>query len=226
MTETRVLIVVNNDEAAVAYGLALSEIGVTYDIASSFGEMSDLVVRNAYNGLILDILTLIRCSKEDKVLAYDCINLFPVLRVKWEAKYKKIKLSPLEQTSCPDAESAFRFFVDNRCRSFPARSLRGHKRRQLNLNVLVSPDGSFAPESTLRTFTLNISDGGAFIHSMQSFEPGKTLWLRFLEFADQAPISATVRWSVGWGESRCIPGVGVMFESVTEHQQQEIQRTL
>lgn len=224
MADIKVLIVVNNEEAAVAYSLALSEIGVAYDIVPTFGEMSELAIRNAYNGLVVDILTLVRCSKEDKVIAYECINLFPVLRVKWEAKHKQIKLSPLEQTFCPDAESALRFFIDNRCSSFPARSLRRHQRKQVNLNLLVSLDGSFALETTHKTFTLNISDGGAFIHSMQSFEPGQILWLRFLELADQAPIAARVCWSLSWGESRCIPGVGVMFDIISEHQQQEIQR--
>jgi hypothetical protein len=226
MADTKILIVVNDVEAGKAYAQALSEIGVAYDLALSFDKMSDMAIEHAYNGLIIDILTLVRCSKEEKVIAYDCINLYPVLRVKWETRQKKIELSPLEQTFSPDAELALRFFIETRCSSFAARRLRRYKRKQINLNVLLSPDGRFSAENTSKTFTVNISLGGILLHTMQTFEEDKTLWLRFLEFTDQAPIAATVRWSLEWGEARCIPGVGLKFERLSEGQERDIQRIL
>ena len=226
MSDVKVLIVVSDEEARDAYSRALSEIGVEYDIAPSFEKMSGMAVETAYNGLIIDILTLVRCSKEEKIIAYDCINLYPVLRVKWETKEKRIMLSSLEQTFSPDADSALSFFIKSRCRSFPARSLRRHKRKQIYLNVLASPDGEFLAHNTFKAFTVNLSSGGIFLHTMQNFEEGKTLWLRFLELGDLVPIAATVRWSIPWGESRCIPGIGMKFEQLTEGQEKEIQRIL
>ena len=220
MADTKVLIVVKDIEAGRAYADELSRIGVSYDIASSFDEMSSLAMGNAYNGLMIDILTLVRSSKEEKVVAYECFNLYPVLRVKWENKKKKICLSPLEQTFSPDTISALQFFVENRCRPFPARSLRRHLRKNYNFNVLLSPDGLFSEQNTIKSFTLNISRSGAFLHTLQVFEPGQTVWLRFVEFADLEPIAAMVRWTLEWGVTRCIPGMGVSFEQLSEAQEE------
>ncbi len=220
MTDTKILIVAKETEAGQAYVEALNRIGVAYDIAASFDEMSSLAMENAYNGLLIDILTLVRSSKEEKIFAYECINLYPVLRVKWEHKRKKISLSPLEQTFSPDTESALRLFVENRCRPFAARSLRRHCRKSYHLNVLLSTDADFPEQETMKSFTLNISRAGVFLHSLRAFEPEQTVWLRFVEYPDLEPIAAKVRWTLEWGQSRSIPGIGLRFERLSEAQVQ------
>jgi hypothetical protein len=222
MPDTKILIVVKDIEAGQAYAEALSDIGVAYDIAASISEMSCLAIENAYNGLLVDILTLVRSSKEEKVVAYECINLYPVLRVKWENKKKKINLSPLEQAFSPDAASTLQLFIESRCRPFPARPLRRHPRKNYNHNVLLSPDGTFSEQNTRKTFSLNISREGIFLHTPEPFAAGSTVWLRFVEYADQAPIAATVRWSLEWGLSRSIPGIGLKFEGLSEAQAQVV----
>lgn len=224
MAETRVLIVVNDVEAGEAYRLAFLEIGAACDVAPSFTKMADMAIESPYNGLVIDILTLVRCSKEEKAIAYECINLFPVLRVKWDKKRKQINLSPLEQTFSPDAASVLRFFIESRCSAFPSRSLRRDKRKQLTLNVLLSTEEAFPEAGTARSFTLSVSIGGAFVHTMDTFLEGERLWLRFLELADPTPIPVTVRWSLEWGVSRSIPGIGVKFETLTERQRKELER--
>lgn len=226
MPDTRILIVVKDAEAGEAYTQALAGIGVSSDVAGSFEEMSAMAIRNRYNGFLVDILTLVRCSKDEKVIAYEVINLFPVLRVKWEPRHKKIKLSPLEQSFSPDTDSALRFFVEQRCKSFPARSLRRHQRRQVNLNLLYSLDPEFAEGSAHRSFTVNVGAGGVYLHAMHDFKEGDKLYLRFVEFPDQTPIPATVRWSQPWGETRCIPGVGIIFDALTAKQEKTLHRIL
>jgi len=226
MADTKILIVAKDSEPGHAYADALSGIGVACDIASSFNEMLAMAIETAYNGLVIDILTLVRSSKEEKIIAYECVNLYPVLRVKWETKTKTINLSPLEQSFSPNTESALEFFVENRCRSFPARSLRRHSRKNFNLNVLLSPDGLFSEQNTLKTFTVNISRGGVFLHTPQDLEQGRIVWLRFVEFSEQTPIVATVCWSFKWGQSRSIPGVGLKFDILSEAQENEIKAIL
>ena len=226
MTDTKILVVVKDTEAGDAYVNALSDIGVVCDVARSFQQMSEMAVENAYNGFLIDILTLVRCSKEEKAIAYECINLFPVLRVKWEPRHKKIKLSPLEQSFSPDSDTALRFFIETRCKSFPARSLRRHNRKTINLNLLFCTGDAFSEEQSHRSFTINLSVGGVFLHTMRPLEKGERIWLRFLELADQAPIEASVRWSQQWGVTRCIPGAGLQFERLTEMQAREIRRML
>jgi hypothetical protein len=222
MSKTRILIIANNADAGQAYAEALRLIDVAYDIADSFAEMSSLAIENSYNGLLVDILTLVRSSKEEKVIAYECFNLYPVMRVKWDLKKKQINLSPLEQAFSPDTASALKFFVESRCYPFTARPLRRYNRKNYNLSVLLSCDGSFTEEDSLKTFSLNISRGGIFLHVTQQFAVGQSVWLRFAEFADLAAVQATVRWSLEWGLSRGIPGVGLKFEQLSEIQEQLI----
>lgn len=222
MAETNVLIVAGDAEAGKAYAQAISDIGVGYDVATSFHQMADMATTTAYNGLIVDILTLVRSPKEEKAIAYDSINIYPVLRVKWDKREKKINLSPVEEISSSDAEVVLRAFIESRCTPLRPRRLRRHKRKELNLNLLVCTDEDFAPEKTIKTFTVTVSEGGVFLHSMQSFQANQRLWLRFIDFADQTPIPATVRWSLEWGKSRNIPGVGVKFEKLTVDQEREL----
>jgi Tfp pilus assembly protein PilZ len=92
--------------------------------------------------------------------------------------------------------------------------------------VLFSPDRTLPPETSYKAFTVNLSLGGVFLHTMETFEEGTTLWLRFLELADQTPIAATARWSLEWGEARCIPGIGMKFDGLSEGQEKEIRRIL
>ena len=226
MTQTKILVVVKDTEAGDAYVSALSEIGVACDIAHSFEQMSELAVENAYNGFLIDILTLVRCSKEEKALAYECINLYPVLRVKWEARHRKIKLSPLEQSFSPDSDSALRFFIETRCKTFPARSLRRHNRKPINLNLVYCTGDAFSETESHKSFTINLSVGGVFLHTMKSLDNGARIWLRFLELTDETPIAATVCWSQRWGVTRCIPGVGLQFETMTKEQETQIRRIL
>lgn len=226
MRDTKILVVVKDTEAGDAYVNALSEIGVACDVAHSFQQMSAMAVENAYNGLLIDILTLVRCSKEEKEIAYECINLFPVLRVKWEARHKKIKLSPLEQSFSPDSDTALRFFIETRCKSFHARSLRNHNRKAINLSLLYCSGDAFSEEQSQKSFTVNLSVDGTFLHTMNQLDKDARVWLRFLELSDQTPIEASVRWSQRWGVTRCIPGVGLRFEKMTETQAQEIRRIL
>jgi len=222
MADTKILIVVKDIEAGAAYSEALNEIGIAYDIASSFQEMSCLAIKNAYNGLLVDILTLVRSTKEEKVIAYEIINLYPVLRVKWENKKKKISLSPLEQSFSPDTVSALNFFIDSRCRPFTARRLRSHNRKSYNFNVLLSQDGMFSEHNTVKTFCLNISKAGVFLHTPEAYQPGTAVWLRFVDFSDLAPVAAQVRWSLEWGVSRSVPGIGLSFENLSEDQERKL----
>lgn len=226
MKDIRILIVAKDPEAGKAYGTAVSEIGAGYDVASTFEHMASLAMERPYNGLMIDILTLVRCSKEEKVIAYESINIYPVLRVKWEPKQKRISLGPLEQSFSPDLASVLRFFIENRCSAFKGRALRRHNRKMANLNLLFSRHASFPEEETWQAFTVSISRGGIFLHTMQHLEEGEQLWLKFVDQAGEAPIPGTVRWALPWGVSRAIPGVGVKFEALSDEQEQELERAL
>lgn len=222
MENTKILMIVKSAEARAAYEEALCKIGVAYDIANSFQEVMHMSIENKYSGLMIDILTLIRSSKEEKAIAYDCINCYPSLRVKWDTKLKNMTLSPLEQAFSSDAQSTLSCFIEGRCKSFTARSMRRYARKEtvLGLTLSSSPDSSAG--DSIKTFTVNVSQGGAFVHTTRPFVEGQTVWLHFLEIAEAGPIEGVVRWGIEWGVCRGIPGIGVMFKFSSEEQENEV----
>lgn len=222
MAETRILMVVKDEEARGAYEEALQKRGVAYDVARSFDQVLKLSFDNAYSGLMIDILTLIRSSKEEKSIAYDCINYYPSIRVKWDSRNKGMNLSPLEQSYSADAESTLTQFIDKRCRTFTARSLRRFNRKETCLSLLLSTSPDFPDDCSVKTFTVNISRGGAFIHTMLPLHKGDQVWIRFLELESAEPLKAMVCWRIEWGTCRCIPGIGIMFLDVPEPQLEQI----
>lgn len=223
MPDMKILIVAQEAEARAAYQEALGKVGVDYDVACSFTEMLPMSIENAYSGLLIDILTLVRSSKEEKSIAYDCINFYPSLRVKWDSRKKSMNLSPLEQSFSPDSEASLAFFIENRCRSFAARSLRRFNRKDTFLSVLLSTGRDCPDDDSIETFTVNISQGGAFLQTTRLFEKGQAVWLRFCDMPDAEPIQAVVCWRIEWG-GRSIPGIGVMFRGLSESVTNEVKR--
>ena len=223
-TETKILMIVKSAEARAAYEEALGRIGVAYDIASSFTEVLQMSIDNQYSGLMIDILTLIRSSKEEKAIAYDCINCYPSLRVKWDAKQKSMNLSPLEQAFSADTEATLTCFIEDRCKAFTARSMRRYVRKDTVIGLLLSTCRDASEHESIKTFTVNISQGGAFLHTTQTFAKGQTVWLRFLEMQDAEPVEAQVRWGIQWGVCRGIPGIGIAFKFSSEQQAASVKK--
>ncbi|HJV36997.1 PilZ domain-containing protein [Geomonas sp.] len=224
MADARILVVVKEADARGAYEEILQRVGVSYDIAETFTDLQRMSSAVPYSGLLVDILTLIRCSKEEKAIAYDCLNYYPSLRLKWDGRDRSINLSPLEQSDTVDVGASLSFFVETRCKAFTARTLRRFDRKESYLNLLLSPRPECGEGECLKTFTLNISRGGAFVHTTDPLQKGEPVWLRFLELPANEPLKAVVCWCIEWGTCRGIPGIGVQFEGLTDQQLDRIRK--
>lgn len=216
--DTKILMVVKEAEARAVYEEALRNIGACYDVAGSFQELLRMSIDNSYSGLLIDLLTLVRSSKEEKTIAYDCLNYYPSLRVKWDARTKIMSLSPLEHAVDENSEATLSHFIEQKCKPFRARSLRRFPRKETCLSLRLSGDSSCSGSSALRTFTVNISEGGAFVHTVDPMEKGETVWLSYLELPDLEPVPAQVCWRIEWGACRSIPGIGVMYSGLSAGQ--------
>ncbi|WP_243374263.1 PilZ domain-containing protein [Geotalea sp. SG265] len=214
MKSIKLLVVSSEGEAMDAYRQALDQAGVSYDAATSFHLLSDMVREEAYNGIIIDMLTLVRAGKDEKKLAYELMNFFPTTHIKWDTRTKVISLSMLGEMSPPEAITALNRFIDERCRPIGARRLRMHPRRDVALQIQLSTDPGFPEAGTDRTFTVNISREGCFLHTTRPVETGDTVWLKIQGMADQTPIKGTVCWKVEWGEKLVVPGIGVHFDEI------------
>lgn len=214
--DAKIVMVVKEAEARAAYEDALQRVGARYDVAGSFHELLSLSLENSYSGLLIDLLTLVRSSKEEKSIAYDCLNFYPSLRLKWDARNKSMNLSPLEQARPGDAQETLAYFIQSRCKAFTPRSLRRFNRKDTFLSLLLCSGGPDADPRTLKTFTVNVSQGGAFVHTTEPLAKNQPVWLRFVDLPDEGAVQARVRWRIEWGACRSIPGIGVRFDGLSE----------
>ena len=216
----RVLLLASPGEACDVYRKELGEMGVEYDVMSSFSDYFKVVPLRTYNGLLFDVSSLVRLDAAERTLAHDLINIFPSLRLKWDPREQKIRTLFYGMSTGKDP-TLQKFLLDV-CRPFPRRAFRSSDRIPRNLNVLLSTTTDFSDVSVLRTFTANVSLHGAFIVSIEPWEMMSRIWVRFLEMDDDTPIEAEVRWSIEWGKAMCVPGIGVRFVRMTDLQSEEL----
>lgn len=217
------LLVARPGEARDAYVAELQRLGVAFDVASSFGEVPRLAGEKAYNGLLIDLLTLVRTCSEDKNIAYECINFYPSTRIKWDRGNKSVHVLAFDQAPNTDG-SALQVFVEEKCKAFPGRTLRRSSRKEIMMNVRLGRSQDSVREEGIKTFTANISLGGAFIHTVERYVPGERVWLTSTELFNGVSVSGIVCWQQDWGKRRSIPGIGIRFEGLTEEQATELSR--
>ena len=216
----RLILVVEERFAIVPYVDALRSLVDSLVIVASLGDLFSKMGCEAFNGILLDVPSLVRATREEKSTLYDLISIFPTLRVKWDPRSASVRA--LFYDFVPEPDAGVETFVREQCARFFPRIIRQGERVPLHLNILVSPDPTFPDGTTTRTATLNISAGGCFIVGVWEWEGGSRLWVRMLDLADPAPIGVEVRWRKEWGNAPGMPGVGVRFMDMTEGQRENI----
>ena len=114
-------------------------------------------------------------------------------------------------------------FINTACRSFAARPIRATVRKDVHFNALISKSGDLPEEGWTQTVTMNISQRGCFLYSIDQWEIGSNISIVLKELKDKQPITGQVRWQIPWGEIMQIPGIGVKFGQISTNQLSEIQ---
>jgi hypothetical protein len=216
----KVLILAGDPEARSVIRRKLDESGVLHDEARDASEMWEKIICSPFNGVILDVLTSAKAPPGGKVLIQEVSELYPTLRVRWDSRNRDLR--GLVMGESLDKNHLLDDFLNRFCRPWPARLYRQHKRVPLNLNVLLSRDESFREGLVEKTVTLDISEGGCFLFSTQTWEEIDPVWVRFQEISDPTPIRAEIRRSRPWNTGMHIPGIGVQFTNLNPRQLWEI----
>lgn len=222
--ETRLLLIVRDDAARDAYLPALVKHGVAVDTLGSLADMQKALVDTAYSGILLDVGVMVNADASEKSLVSDILELFPVLRLRWDRQREEIQTLFFGQTSDDHIDLAG--FITRHCVPFTPRSLRANLRREVHLNVLLSSDPNLADDRTWRTNTLNLSAGGCFVLSAEDWSGQSEAWLSVRELEDRTPIRARVAWFRPWGTRLQVGGVGLEFTEGTPAQRDELSRLL
>jgi Tfp pilus assembly protein PilZ len=216
----RILLVAAPGDNRGAYLRALRDFKIDCDVAES---LHDVVVNHnkiKYSGFLIDIPTLLRSSAADKAEAALLSDNFPVMRISNNSN-EGIRCIPTGKFS--GHGSTLKEFFQESCLNFTARSLRGTKRANKVLNVLLNRDISARNSYMEKSVALNFSAEGSFLFSVSKWRKGDTLWIAIMELDDKAPVKAEVQWVVPWGLKSQMPGIGVQFLTLSEGQADQIE---
>lgn len=218
--EIRVLLVADDQQTRKAYLQAVAESGASCETLQSLDGLQRALEETPFNGLLLDLPTLVRADAAAKKLVNEVQEIFPTVRLRWHSRRRQVGAIALGGYLDPDAPLAD--FIDRFCRPWHARPLRKKNRVTSHLSVLLSDHPDFPPETTEKTTTLNISTGGCFVISNAPRKVGSLSWVRIMELGDTAPLEVEVRIHRPWGNGIKIPGIGVSFLDLTPEQKKEL----
>ncbi len=215
----RVVLLSPIGEIRKAYCKELSRIGIQPDIVATFKELYDSMTQVSYNGVLLDIKTKVQAREEENTAIMSILERFPVAELRWDSNTKETGIyyqgQKKEGGSLDD-------FVSRVCRLYDAKKISVEKRYDISLSVILARNNDFQEENVEKTISLDISEKGCSLFSMDKWEIGDSAWFIFKDLADQAPIMGKVRWSVEWGTGLQHPGIGIKFDKVKQVQINEI----
>ena len=204
LSSLAILVVSYNDDSRTALLESLNDYGVAGVACATYREAEDYALYGFYNGLLIDLPSIIKAKGEEKIIAYTLTNFFPILRVRAIGA----TLVPMAMPGSAKQDKSLSEFLTKTCSDFRPRRLRAHKRHPVCISVLLRYKGE-----ELRGFTLNVSWGGAFIVDVQAerFDVGENVEINLPQF--KGSLKAVICWIMPWGMS-CAPGIGVSFSKI------------
>lgn len=219
-TEKKVKVILYCKETSTReiYINELEHLAANYKVADTFSELKEMVKQNRYNGILVDVGTIMRAPKKDRLNFQRLKDLFPVVQLNWNKLEKSIgTLFYGKSSDSDDLES----FISRECIPFKPRSIRKEDRRRICLNTIISRETSFKKDVE-RTVTIDLSKTGCFIYSASNWIIAEKVWFMFKEVGLKTPIKGRIRRIIPWGKSMSLPGIGISFENIDEAQIEQI----
>lgn len=192
---------------------------VEIQVTASFKQLEDFLAKEPYNGIIVDLKTKLSLPREEKELAYQLLEHYPVLQSRVIPHSNRLQIMPFGKAQ---KDVSLEGFLNEQCPDFPARKIRSAIRRRIHFNVLLSRNGNFSVEDLERTVTLNVSRDGCFIVTGSNWSKQASVPFIIKELEVKTPIVGEIRWSIPWGQCSKIPGIGIKFEDIQPSQHREL----
>lgn len=219
MAKTRIVLIAAEKQQIEIYREQLQSFDLDITTVSTIIELEKLLAKNAYNGIVLDLKTKLKAPRDQKELAYELLEHYPVLQTRILDESGKIQAMPFGKSATGISMDEF---LNELCPTFNARKIRSNQRRKLHFNILLSKNGGFSIEDVERTYTINVSKGGCFIATSQDWTTGHSAAFIIKELAVKTPVVGEIRWNTPWGKKMMIPGIGIRFEDIERQQLQEL----
>ena len=215
----KLILVCKEGTSRQAYLNEAKKIGIEVDAVSTFGELFHKMISNPYQGIMIDLITSMKTSREEKGIAQEILDVFPMIQLKLENETGIIHTISYGSSSCT---GSLVDFVNNECRIFSPRAIRLSVRKAVNFNVTMSKEENMNEKLLEHTITMNASQGGCFLFSSQDWLSTANGWFIINELQDKSPIKGEIRFVVPWGKKMAIPGIGIVFTKIKPVQVEEL----
>lgn len=216
---TRVLLLCAPGEAREAYDVLVATHHVACDTVETVGELQAALCRSPYAGLLLDVPTLIRANRAEKSLIRELVEVYPVVRLRWNPAERDVHVLFYGQAQCGGIDMAA-FLAE--CAAFRPRRIRMDRRFSTVLNLRLCPGPVFDEAAAQKAVTFNVSEGGCFVLSTADWTGIDEASFVVEELKDRTPIVVDIRWRIGWGSVGRHPGIGVCYRAITPRQKSEL----
>lgn len=196
-----IIVIAYGADARAALSKSLTALDVEYVVAESFLAAEDIALSGIFNGILVDLPSIIKAKDEEKLVACSLTGFYPTLR----ARTMGGMLIPMTMPGEARQDSSLNDFIKKTCSNFNPRNLRASRRKEIVISTL-----SKLKDGEQKGFTHNISWGGAFIADAEpeKYKVGEQFPLYFHEIDAEIPVE--VKWAQAWGEQK-YPGIGVKF---------------
>lgn len=196
-----ILVISYNEDSRAALVKSVIALDIDYVEASSFVAAEDIALGGIFNGILVDLPSIVKAKDEEKIVACSLTGFYPTLRVRTMGGM----LIPMTMPGEARQDSSLKDFIIKSCHNFVPRRLRTSRRKDMVISTT-----SLHGTQEDRGFTLNLSWGGAFIADVvpEKFQIDQQFTLYFHKI--ETKIAVRVCWIQPWGDQKR-PGIGVQF---------------
>lgn len=218
-----VLLVCRSASRSQLYRTVLDSKGVCCLMVTSLKEVHTLAAGTAFSGLLLDMPIMVKATPTERLTLEDLQRALPCAYLNIAPATDSIKLMMVNDLQ--GAAATIEEFAELTSR-FPPRCVVPKNRITLHLHTLLQHGSETG--SSAKTVTLDLSNGGCFLFSVDPILQTETdISLQFIGLDDPTPIIATVCWCNAFGASgKQGPGVGVRFVRINQAQQDQLENLL
>ncbi|MCE5248038.1 MAG: PilZ domain-containing protein [Candidatus Polarisedimenticolia bacterium] len=214
MRDVRLILMARPGPACDALRAEIEACGAACLTAANPVEMRETLFREPVNGLALDVPTLVAADRIGKGIIRHLVDLYPVVRVRWDAAAGKAFALYFGKTE--GELGGLGTFVARDCAVFRARKLRSEARIAASLPALLCRGPAFDAASASKTVVVDVSLSGCFLYCVEPWEAGERATFVLPDVAGAAPIAGVVRRVVPWGDPYSMPGIGVRFDEMPQ----------
>ncbi len=216
----KILLIAAEGKPRDAYRKALDSYGVSYEVVSSPDEVTEMLVEIPFNGLLLDLPTMIKSQSSSYGAVQQILKIFPALRLLYNPRHGGVRGLPFGGT-VKNGKTLMEF-LSKECVPFTPRTIRSARRSCLCLNVVLLDRPDQHLKEGEKTVTANVSRHGCFVLTSRNWDGRDKAWLAIRELGEGRPIEIRICWQRKWGETTIIPGIGCSFVSLTDDQEEAL----